>query len=80
MDILLSENLWSLGHFVLWLTVGRLILKNWLIFIFISLGWEVFEYLLPYEIAKETMTNRFTDVIINLIGFYLGNRLRKKIN
>tara|TARA_B110000438_G_C15385279_1_gene466585 strand:+ start:108 stop:428 length:321 start_codon:yes stop_codon:yes gene_type:complete len=80
MNILLNEHLWSIGHFVLWLIVGRFILKNWFIFIFISFGWEVFEYYLPYEIAKETMTNKFTDIFINCIGFYLGNRSRRNIN
>ena len=78
MDFIYNEYLWAVGHFLLWLIIGRFVFKNWFLFFFISIGWEVFEYLLPYEIAKETLTNRLSDVLINFVGFYIGIQIRKR--
>lgn len=69
-------NLWSLGHFVQWSLVGRFILTNWYVFLFLSIGWEFVELVLPYEFAKETIDNKISDVIVNVAGFWLGNRIR----
>ena len=69
-------NLWSLGHFVQWSLVGRFILRNWYVFLFLSVGWEFVELVLPYEFAKETIDNKISDVIVNIAGFWIGNRIR----
>ena len=69
-------NLWSLGHFVQWSLVGRFILRNWYVFLFLSIGWEFLELVLPYEFAKETIDNKISDVIVNVAGFWIGNRIR----
>ena len=69
-------NLWSLGHFVQWSLVGRFILTNWSVFLFLSIGWEFVELVLPYEFAKETIDNKISDVIVNVAGFWIGNRVR----
>jgi hypothetical protein len=69
-------NLWSLGHFVQWSILGRFILKNWYVFLFLSIGWEFLELVLPYEFAKETIDNKISDVVVNIAGFWIGNRIR----
>ena len=69
-------NLWSLGHFVQWSLVGRFILTNWYVFLFLSIGWEFLELVLPYEFAKETIDNKISDIIVNIAGFWIGNRIR----
>ena len=69
-------NLWSLGHFIQWSFVGRFILKNWFIFLVLSIGWEVLELYLPYEFAKETWENKISDIFVNILGFWLGKRIR----
>ena len=69
-------NLWSLGHFVQWSLAGRFILTNWYVFLFLSIGWEFLELALPYEFAKETIDNKISDVIVNIAGFWIGNRIR----
>jgi len=69
-------NLWSLGHFVQWSMIGRFFLKNWYVFLFLSIGWELLELVLPYEFAKETWDNKVSDVFVNVAGFWLGNRTR----
>ena len=76
LNFIYNENLWTVGHFIMWLVIGRLFLKNWFIFIFLSVGWEIIEYLIPYDIAKESWGNKISDLITNTIGFYIGNKLR----
>ncbi len=70
-------NLWSLGHLLQWFIIGRFFLKSWPIFLLLSINWELLELILPYEFTIETPINKITDLIVNAIGFYLGNRLRK---
>ena len=77
MDLFYNENLWTVGHFLMWMVVGRFLFKSWLIMIFLSVAWEAFEYYLPYEIAKEPWFNKFTDLIANSLGFYVGLKIRK---
>ncbi len=69
-------NVWSLGHFVQWSLIGRFILTNWYVFLFLSIGWEFIELVLPYEFAKETIDNKISDVTVNIAGFWIGNRIR----
>jgi len=69
-------NLWSLGHFVQWAGVGRFLLSNWYVFFALSVGWELLELYLPYEFAKETWENKISDIVVNIVGFWLGNRVR----
>lgn len=69
-------NLWSLGHFLQWTAVGRLLLTNWPVFFILSLGWEVLELYLPFEFVNETWDNKFSDLVVNTIGFALGLRMR----
>ena len=69
-------NLWSLGHFVQWSILGRFMLTNWYLFLFLSIGWEFLELVLPYEFAKETIDNKISDVVVNIAGFWIGNRIR----
>ena len=69
-------NLCSLGHFVQWSILGRFILKNWYVFLFLSIGWEFLELVLPYEFAKESIDNKISDVVVNIAGFWIGNRIR----
>ena len=77
MDLLYNENLWTVGHFFMWMIVGRFLFKSWIILIILSVAWEAIEYDLPYEIAKEPWFNKFTDLIANSLGFYVGLKIRK---
>jgi len=69
-------NLWSLGHFIQWSIIGRFFLKNWYLFFFLSIGWELLELVLPYDFTKETWINKISDVFVNIAGFWIGNRIR----
>jgi len=70
-------NLWSLGHFIQWSFLGRLVFTNWYLFIFLSVGWELLELVLHYEFAIESWGNKVSDIVVNTLGFYLGLSLRK---
>ena len=71
-------NLYSLGHFLQWFFIGRFLLKNWYVFLVLSAGWEVFELLLPYDIARESALNKSGDMLLNCLGFAAGNALKTK--
>ena len=70
-------NLYSIGHFLQWFLIGHFLLNNWYIFFILSIGWELLEIILPYKFAAETYDNKILDIIINYLGFYLGNYIRK---
>ena len=69
-------NIWSLAHLIQWFIVGRFLLRSWVIFLILSIGWELIELVLPYEFAIETTLNKITDLVVNAVGFYCGNWLR----
>tara|TARA_Y200000002_G_C22428931_1_gene557122 strand:- start:75 stop:332 length:258 start_codon:yes stop_codon:yes gene_type:complete len=77
MDLFYNENLWTVGHFFMWMFIGRFLFKSWLVMIILSVTWEAFEYYIPYEIAKEPWLNKFTDLIANSLGFYVGLKIKK---
>lgn len=70
-------NTWSIAHLVIWFIVGRFFLKSWTVFFMLSIAWELLELVLPYEFAIEETINKITDLVVNSIGFYIGNWLRK---
>ncbi|RAH15638.1 MAG: hypothetical protein CMB56_002135 [Methanobacteriota archaeon] len=68
-------NIWSIGHFLQWFVVARYVFRNWYLFLLLSLGWEIVELFLPYEFAKETFENKISDILVNFLGYFLGNYL-----
>ena len=50
--------MYSVSHFLIWLTAGRYFLKSWQIFILLSVSWELLELILPYEFAVEEWGNK----------------------
>ena len=49
-----------------------------MIFLTLSIGWEFLELVLPFEFAEEWIGNKLADVVVNIVGFYLGNRLKER--
>lgn len=66
-------NLYTVGHFGLWLFVGRAASISWGTFLAVSIGWEFLELVLPFEFAIETLQNKAGDVMVNVLGFGLGS-------
>ncbi|MCF7822990.1 MAG: hypothetical protein K9N35_02365 [Candidatus Marinimicrobia bacterium] len=71
-------NTYSIVHFLIWFMVGRYTKITWLVFMILSLGWELLELMLPFEFAVESLGNKLGDIIVNMIGFRLGLRIRNK--
>ena len=69
-------NLYSVSHFLIWLTAGRYTIMSWRTFLLLSVGWEFLELVLPFEFAVETLDNKVGDIIVNILGFHIGRRLR----
>lgn len=69
-------NIWSVGHLFLWLSAG-FVFHSWCLFIFLSVMWEVIEVVLPYDFSHESWENKVADILINSVGFVLGQLLRQ---
>jgi hypothetical protein len=75
-ELPLSSRRFDSHDFVQWAGVGRFLLSNWYVFFALSVGWELLELYLPFEFAKETWENKISDIVVNIVGFWLGNRVR----
>jgi len=69
-------NFYSISHFLIWFLARRFSRMGWLLFLTLSITWELIELILPFEFAIETILNKFGDVIVNMIGFGLGIRYK----
>ena len=80
------ENLFFIGHFVQWFIIGYFFLSNWIIFFILSIGWEILEFFISVlsdnnlivKLTKETPLNKFLDLIVNTIAFYLAKILKSR--
>ena len=72
-------NLYSLGHFLLWLFIGQFFLNSWFLFFLFSVGWEFLEMILPFKFTIESFENKLSDIIVNCFGFYVGKYLKKNL-
>lgn len=69
-------NLYSLSHLIIWFLAGRFTRINWIVFLVLSIGWEFLELVIPFEFAEEWIGNKLADMVINILGFYVGTRLK----
>ena len=56
---------------------GKYFNKNWPLFLFLSVGWEIIELFIPFNFAIETITNKIMDIIINIAGYSVGLIFKK---
>lgn len=70
-------NHYSIIHFIIWFVYGKYFNKNWPLFLFLSVGWEVIELFIPFNFAIETITNKIMDIIINIAGYSVGLIFKK---
>ena len=66
-------NYYSIIHFAIWFIYGKYFKKNWPLFLFLSLGWEIIELFLPFKFAVEIFENKISDIFINVLGYIIGN-------
>tara|TARA_Y100000034_G_scaffold136007_1_gene210237 strand:+ start:1390 stop:1635 length:246 start_codon:yes stop_codon:yes gene_type:complete len=69
---------YSIVHVLLWFIVARYTKLSWEWFFVLSVGWEVFEWIISFytdsNFFVENTINRVTDIVLNVIGFYLGGK------
>ena len=81
----------SLIHLLIWIIIGYFIPNYYLIALLLGILWELFEYMLvkvnilyvltkkywfvPEKYWNERIYNKIIDIIINMIGYYIGSHL-----
>ena len=75
-----AVNYYSVIHFIIWFLAAKYLKINWTVFLVLSFCWELIELLLPFNFAVETVINKIFDIIINIIGYSLGLKLKRSIN
>ena len=71
-------NYYSIIHFLIWFLIARYLRISWTVFLTLSIGWELLELVLPFNFAIETLANKVLDIIINITGFGLGSKFKRK--
>ena len=65
-------------HFLLWYIIAKQTKLTWNWFFILSISWEVFEWISSLYFSSnffvENTINRTSDIIINILGFYLGKK------
>jgi hypothetical protein len=81
----------TLIHLLIWVTIGYFFPNHYLIALLLGILWELFEYMIVkvdifYVLAKkywfipekywnERIYNTIIDIIVNMIGYYIGSQL-----
>jgi hypothetical protein len=82
-------------HLLIWIIIGYFFPNYYLIALLLGILWELFEYMLvrvnilyvltknywfvPEKYWNEEIYNKFIDIIINMIGYYIGSQLLHKL-
>ena len=79
-------NEYTFYHFVLYLIFGIIIKNKYKLFLIIGIIWEIFEYifsgnkfffkLLGKEYFNKSYINKIIDIIFNILGYYIGNKIK----
>ena len=60
----------------MWFLIARYTKIGWLLFLTVSIGWELVELLLPFDFAIETILNKIGDIILNIFGYGCGKKTK----
>jgi hypothetical protein len=79
-------NEYTFYHFLLYLIFGIVIKNKYKLFLIIGIIWEIFEYifsgnkfffnLLGKEYFNKSYINKIIDIIFNILGYYIGNKIK----
>jgi hypothetical protein len=83
----------TLNHMILWAIIGYFYPNNYYLALFIGILWELFEryivynkqlynfvkkyWFVPEKYWNEININSFIDIIVNMIGYYIGSNMKK---
>ena len=60
----------------MWFLIARYTKIGWLLFLTVSIGWELVELLLPFDFAIETILNKIGDIFLNIFGYECGKKTK----
>ena len=60
----------------MWFLIARYTKIGWLLFLTVSIGWELVELLLPFDFAIETILNKIGDIFLNTFGYGCGKKTK----
>ena len=82
----------SVGHFIFFLVLGIFVKNKYKGALLLGILWEIFEYIIshnktiqrfilenwviPEMYWNDTFSHKITDIIINMIGYYIGNKIK----
>ena len=85
----------TLIHLLIWIIIGYFFPNYYLIALLLGILWELFEYMIvrvnklyvltktywfvPEKYWNERIYNKIIDIIINMIGYYIGSQLLHKL-
>ena len=67
-----AVNYYSVFHFIFWFFSARYSSIGWLLFLILSMSWELLELVLPFNFALETIQKKIADIIVNILGYGSG--------
>tara|TARA_Y100000296_G_C4973786_1_gene157197 strand:+ start:201 stop:464 length:264 start_codon:yes stop_codon:yes gene_type:complete len=76
---LTAFNHYSIIHIVIWFIIARYTKIGWLLFLTLSIGWELLELFLPFDFAVEAIQNKMGDIFVNIFGYGFGKRTKKSV-
>jgi hypothetical protein len=86
-----NVDIMTINHFIIWLVLGYLFPNLYIIAFILSIIWELFErfivtnqtlykfikkyWFVPERYWNEKSKNSIIDIIINMIGYWIGSKL-----
>ena len=88
-------DLFTLNHLFTWVIIGNLFPNKYELALLLGILWELFEkyivcnkflynhvknnWAVPEKYWNEVGTNSFIDICVNMLGYYIGSKLRLNI-
>ena len=85
-------DLFTLNHLILWIIIGYFFPNKYYLALFLGIVWELFERYVVYDKTiyncvkknwpvpekywNEINTNSFVDICVNMLGYYIGSKLK----
>lgn len=90
-----TVDILTLNHLLIWIGLGYLYPNKYYLALFIGILWELFEryivynkklyhfvktyWIIPEKYWNEINANTFIDIIVNMIGYFIGSSIYNKI-
>jgi len=81
----------SISHFIIYFVIGLFLKNKYLLVLLVGILFEIFEYyistnetiktllieywFIPEIYWNDTLEHKIVDIIINMIGYYIGNKI-----